>query len=67
MNKPLAARFAPSTASQIWLSKCTTHYFTSPKEGRFKGGTFRTLSQDGIVKVLTGLTSIDEVRANTNG
>ncbi len=32
----------------------------------FKGGTFRTLRQDGIIKVLTGLTSIDEVRANTN-
>ncbi len=32
----------------------------------FKGGTFRTLRQDGIMKVLAGLTSIDEVRANTN-
>ncbi len=27
---------------------------------------FRTLRQDGIVKVLAGLTSIDEVRANCN-
>ena len=33
----------------------------------FKGGKFRTLRQDGIAKVLAGLTSIDEVRANTHG
>ncbi|MBE0473139.1 MAG: Flp pilus assembly complex ATPase component TadA [Rhodoferax sp.] len=32
----------------------------------FKTGKFRTLRQDGIVKVLDGLTSIEEVRANTN-
>jgi type II secretory ATPase GspE/PulE/Tfp pilus assembly ATPase PilB-like protein len=32
----------------------------------FKGGKFRTLRQDGILKVLGGLTSIDEVRANSN-
>jgi type II secretory ATPase GspE/PulE/Tfp pilus assembly ATPase PilB-like protein len=33
----------------------------------FKAGKFRTLRQDGIAKVMAGLTSIDEVRANTNG
>lgn len=33
----------------------------------FKDGKFRTLRQDGIAKVLAGWTSIDEVRANTNG
>ena len=32
----------------------------------FKTGQFRTLRQDGIVKVLEGLTTIDEVRANSN-
>ena len=32
----------------------------------FKDGTFRTLRQDGITKVLAGLTSMDEVRANTH-
>ena len=32
----------------------------------FKSGKFRTLRQDGIGKVLAGLTSIEEVRANTN-
>jgi type II secretory ATPase GspE/PulE/Tfp pilus assembly ATPase PilB-like protein len=32
----------------------------------FRGGHFRTLRQDGILKVLAGLTSIDEVRANSN-
>jgi len=33
----------------------------------FKTGEFRTLRQDGICKVLEGLTSIEEVRANSNG
>ena len=33
----------------------------------FKTGEFRTLRQDGIIKVLEGLTSIEEVRANSNG
>jgi len=32
----------------------------------FQGGLFRTLRQDGIAKVLAGLTSIEEVRANSN-
>lgn len=32
----------------------------------FKSGKFRTLRQDGIGKVLAGLTSIEEVRANSN-
>jgi type II secretory ATPase GspE/PulE/Tfp pilus assembly ATPase PilB-like protein len=32
----------------------------------FKDGKFRTLRQDGISKVLAGLTSMDEVRANTH-
>jgi type II secretory ATPase GspE/PulE/Tfp pilus assembly ATPase PilB-like protein len=32
----------------------------------FQSGKFRTLRQDGIVKVLAGLTSIEEVRANSN-
>ncbi|HEX5697422.1 MAG TPA: ATPase, T2SS/T4P/T4SS family, partial [Rhodoferax sp.] len=32
----------------------------------FKGGKFRTLRQDGISKVLAGLTSIEEARANSN-
>ena len=32
----------------------------------FKSGKFRTLRQDGIVKVLAGFTSIEEVRANSN-
>ncbi len=32
----------------------------------FQSGLFRTLRQDGIHKVLAGLTSIDEVRANSN-
>jgi len=32
----------------------------------FRSGKFRTLRQDGIVKVLAGLTSIEEVRANSN-
>jgi type II secretory ATPase GspE/PulE/Tfp pilus assembly ATPase PilB-like protein len=32
----------------------------------FRGGQFRTLRQDGILKVLAGLTSMDEVRANSN-
>jgi type II secretory ATPase GspE/PulE/Tfp pilus assembly ATPase PilB-like protein len=32
----------------------------------FKTGKFRTLRQDGIGKVLDGLTSIEEVRANSN-
>ncbi|GAB4396257.1 MAG: ATPase, T2SS/T4P/T4SS family [Rhodoferax sp.] len=32
----------------------------------FVGGHFRTLRQDGLLKVLAGLTSLDEVRANTN-
>jgi len=32
----------------------------------FQGGKFRTLRQDGIGKVLAGLTSIEEVRANSN-
>ena len=31
-----------------------------------RNGHFRTLRQDGIEKVLQGLTSIDEVRANCN-
>jgi type II secretory ATPase GspE/PulE/Tfp pilus assembly ATPase PilB-like protein len=33
----------------------------------FKTGEFRTLRQDGIIKVLEGHTSIEEVRANSNG
>jgi len=32
----------------------------------FKSGDFRTLRQDGIVKVLQGLTTLEEVRANCN-
>lgn len=32
----------------------------------FQSGKFRTLRQDGICKVLAGLTSIEEVRANSN-
>jgi type II secretory ATPase GspE/PulE/Tfp pilus assembly ATPase PilB-like protein len=32
----------------------------------FQTGQFRTLRQDGIGKVLAGLTSIEEVRANSN-
>ncbi len=32
----------------------------------FQDGKFRTLRQDGIVKVLAGQTSIEEVRANCN-
>ncbi|GAB4217149.1 MAG: ATPase, T2SS/T4P/T4SS family [Rhodoferax sp.] len=32
----------------------------------FAGGHFRTLRQDGLLKVLAGLTSLDEVRATTN-
>jgi type II secretory ATPase GspE/PulE/Tfp pilus assembly ATPase PilB-like protein len=32
----------------------------------FAGGLFHTLRQDGIVKVLSGQTSIEEVRANSN-
>lgn len=32
----------------------------------FQGGQFRTLRQDGIEKVLEGLTTIEEVRANSN-
>jgi len=32
----------------------------------FQSGQFRTLRQDGIGKVLAGLTSIEEVRANSN-
>ena len=32
----------------------------------FQSGKFRTLRQDGIGKVLAGLTSIEEVRANSN-
>ena len=32
----------------------------------FKSGKFRTLRQDGISKVLAGLTSIEEARANSN-
>ena len=28
-------------------------------------GHFRTLRQDGILKVLQGLTTIDEIRAST--
>jgi type II secretory ATPase GspE/PulE/Tfp pilus assembly ATPase PilB-like protein len=32
----------------------------------FQSGKFRTLRQDGIVKVLAGLTTIEEVRANSN-
>jgi len=32
----------------------------------FQTGEFRTLRQDGIHKVLAGLVSIDDVRANTN-
>lgn len=32
----------------------------------FHSGTFRTLRQDGIDKVWQGLTSIEEVRANSN-
>jgi len=32
----------------------------------FKTGKFRTLRQDGIGKVLAGLTTIEEVRANSN-
>lgn len=32
----------------------------------FQSGDFRTLRQDGIVKVLQGLTSLEEVRANCN-
>jgi type II secretory ATPase GspE/PulE/Tfp pilus assembly ATPase PilB-like protein len=32
----------------------------------FRGGQFRTLRQDGILKVLAGQTSMDEVRANSN-
>jgi type II secretory ATPase GspE/PulE/Tfp pilus assembly ATPase PilB-like protein len=32
----------------------------------FRCGQFRTLRQDGILKVLAGLTSMDEVRANSN-
>jgi len=32
----------------------------------FRSGKFRTLRQDGIGKVLAGLTSIEEVRANSN-
>jgi type II secretory ATPase GspE/PulE/Tfp pilus assembly ATPase PilB-like protein len=32
----------------------------------FRSGQFRTLRQDGILKVLAGLTSMDEVRANSN-
>ena len=32
----------------------------------FHSGQFRTLRQDGIGKVLAGLTSIEEVRANSN-
>ncbi|WP_287915655.1 ATPase, T2SS/T4P/T4SS family [Tibeticola sp.] len=31
-----------------------------------RAGAFRTLRQDGILKVLQGLTSLDEVRANTS-
>jgi len=33
----------------------------------FKTGEFRTLRQDGIIKVLEGHTTIEEVRANSNG
>jgi type II secretory ATPase GspE/PulE/Tfp pilus assembly ATPase PilB-like protein len=29
-------------------------------------GSLRTLRQDGIYKVLSGLTTIEEVRANSN-
>ena len=32
----------------------------------FRAGKFRTLRQDGIAKVLEGLCSIEEVRANSN-
>ena len=32
----------------------------------FQDGKFRTLRQDGIIKVLAGQTSIEEVRANSN-
>ncbi|MDD5030631.1 MAG: ATPase, T2SS/T4P/T4SS family [Rhodoferax sp.] len=32
----------------------------------FAAGQFRTLRQDGILKVLSGQTSIEEVRANSN-
>jgi type II secretory ATPase GspE/PulE/Tfp pilus assembly ATPase PilB-like protein len=32
----------------------------------FQSGQFRTLRQDGILKVLAGQTSIEEVRANSN-
>ncbi|MDI1245626.1 MAG: pilus assembly protein PilB, partial [Rhodoferax sp.] len=32
----------------------------------FQSGKFRTLRQDGIGKVLAGLTTIEEVRANSN-
>ncbi|TXT40876.1 MAG: type II secretory pathway protein [Comamonadaceae bacterium] len=32
----------------------------------FHTGLFRTLRQDGITKVLAGLTSIEEIRANSN-
>ncbi len=32
----------------------------------FQSGKFRTLRQDGIAKVLSGLTSMEEVRANSN-
>lgn len=32
----------------------------------FKDGQFRTLRQDGIAKVLAGLTSIDDIRAHTH-
>ena len=33
---------------------------------RVRAGKFRTLRQDGIAKVLEGLCSIEEVRANSN-
>ena len=36
------------------------------QQAAFESGHFRTLRQDGISKVLAGLTSIEEVRANSN-
>ena len=40
-----------------------------PEQLQFEGmqnGSLRTLRQDGILKVLSGLTTIEEVRANSN-
>jgi type II secretory ATPase GspE/PulE/Tfp pilus assembly ATPase PilB-like protein len=36
------------------------------KQAAFASGAFRTLRQDGIMKVLSGLTTLDVVRANCN-